>query len=74
MRPRDADHSGERGCWPSVAEEVQALHLDWVIERELTEAGHGDWLAIHRDDENRVLRAPDIEALRDVLRRADASP
>ena len=75
MRPQGPRHGEGRGLWPSVAEEVQAIFLDWLIERDITEDGcHGDWIARHRDNEERILRAPDIEALRELLKQADELP
>ncbi|MEV5409491.1 hypothetical protein AB0K60_11730 [Thermopolyspora sp. NPDC052614] len=63
-----------RGPWPSPAEVLQAAYADWLIVRDVTPEGrHGDWIARHRDDEERTVRAADIDTLGRLLKDAEAT-
>jgi len=56
------------GNWPSQAEILQADYPEWHISREVDDAGrHGDWVAAHSTDPDRVLRASDVPGLRTQL-------
>ncbi|MCG5220250.1 hypothetical protein [Streptosporangium sp. KLBMP 9127] len=73
MRPQEPGQAELRGHWPSIAEEVQATYVEWLVEREIEDGCHGDWVASHREDDERVLRARDILTLRELLKDADAT-
>lgn len=56
------------GNYPSPAEILEADYPDWRIWRARDENGrHGDWIAEHATDRDRVFRAPDIPGLRTLL-------
>jgi len=53
---------------------LQATYTDWLIERDVTPEGrHGDWIARHRADQERAVRASDIDTLGRLLKDAEAS-
>jgi hypothetical protein len=55
------------GTWPSPAEVLQGDYPEWDIWRDITSGCHGDWIARHITQPDRVHRAPDISALRKLL-------
>lgn len=53
---------------PSEAELLQGDFPEWSIWRDVDDAGnHGDWVAQHATKSERMFRAPDIPALRNLL-------
>jgi hypothetical protein len=81
-----ADHPlHDLGIWPSPAEILQGVYPEWRIWRDIDESGrHGDWIAEHATERDRVCRAADIARLRMLIdkdtarrrttRRADPVP
>ena len=62
------NHLHDLGIWPSPAELLQGDFPEWHIWRDLDETQrHGDWVAQHAAEHDRVYRAPDVPALRKLL-------
>ncbi|WP_433426408.1 hypothetical protein ACQP1V_42845 (plasmid) [Microtetraspora malaysiensis] len=59
------------GIWPSPAEILQGEYPEWRIWRDVNENGrHGEWVAQHHTMHDLVLRASDINDLRQHLETA----
>ncbi|MFG3438304.1 hypothetical protein ACGF0J_13765 [Nonomuraea sp. NPDC047897] len=55
------------GNLPSPAEVLAADYPEWHFWRERDTGRHGDWVALHATERDRVCRAPDIPGLRTQL-------